>query len=273
MSVDNFIPELWAASLLEQWNAENVFANLVNREYEGQATKGNTVHITGVIAPTIHDYKANDRTTTPDTITTTQTDLLIDQEKNYDFLIDDIDNVQVAGDLGPFTQAAAEGLVGDSDLYIANKMVQDGQTLAYSNITTGDGAFDVFGDAQLALNKNKVPVMGRVAIINPKFNRLLVDADSKLTAVDTSGDPAGLREGTIGRILGFRTVLSLHLPESDSPQAVFYHPRAVAYVSQIEKPEARRWENGFYDRIMGLHVYGAKVVRPEGVQVFNELGS
>jgi hypothetical protein len=176
--------------------------------------------------------------------------------------------------LEPFVTAAAEALVIDSDSFISNLMVNNGTTLPWTaSPTTGDGAFDVFADAQKALNKNKVPIAGRCAAINAEMYRLLVDANSKLTAFDTSGDTVGLREGTIGNLLGFRTVLSLHLPDNSTPQGVFWHPRAVAFVSQIDKVEARRDQNSFSDRVMGLHVYGGKVVRPEGVVVFDQLGS
>ncbi|SDT85042.1 hypothetical protein SAMN04488548_11422, partial [Gordonia westfalica] len=67
--------------------------------------KGNTVHIPGVVAPAIKDYKANNRTTSADAITDTGVDLLIDQEKNFDFKVDDIDAAQSAGSLAPYTDA------------------------------------------------------------------------------------------------------------------------------------------------------------------------
>lgn len=59
----------------------------------------------------------------------------------------------------------------------------------------------------------------------------------------------------------------------DSPQAVFFHPSAAAYVSQIDTVEALRADNRIADRVRGLHVYGGKVVRPEGVLVWNEQGT
>ncbi|WP_244278051.1 hypothetical protein [Gordonia westfalica] len=83
----------------QAWDAEKVFAALLDRQYEGVATKGNTVHIPGVVAPAIKDYKANNRTTSADAITDTGVDLLIDQEKNFDFKVDDIDAAQSAGSL------------------------------------------------------------------------------------------------------------------------------------------------------------------------------
>src|SRR5690606_12088710 len=113
----------------------------------------------------------------------------------------------------------------------------------------------------------------RVVAVNAAFERLLLDADSKLTSVDKSGDNNGLRNATVGRVLDFRVVTTNALPEAESPQFVAFHPSAIAYVSQIDKVEALRAENKFADRVRMLHVYGGKVVRPEGIVVFNELGT
>lgn len=273
MAIANFIPELWEAQMLERWENEKVFAALLDRHYEGIATKGNTVHITGVTPPSIKDYKAAGRTTSADAISDTGVDLLIDQEKNFDFYVDDIDRVQAAGSLEDYTDAAADALVEDADQFIANLLVDEGAELPYVDLTTGDLAFNVFRDANKQLTKNKAPGAGRIAVVNPEFAALLLGADSKLTSVDTSGDNGGLRTATIGGLLRFRVVESNNLPESDQPQAVFFHPTAAAYVSQIDTVEALRADNRIADRVRGLHVYGGKVVRPTGVLVFNSQGS
>lgn len=273
MAITNFIPALWSAALLERWIAENVFAALVDRRYEGLATKGNTVHITGVVPPVVKDYKAAGRLTTADAITDTRVSLVIDQEKSIDFYVDDIDEAQAAGSLEDYTNAGADALVADSDQFIANKLVQDGNVLPYTSVTTGDGAFNVFRDAIVKMNQNNVPNAGRVAVVNAAFAGLLQGADSKLTEFQKAGDNDGLRNGTIGQLLNVRTVMSNNLPEVTSPQAVFFHPTAYAFVSQIDEIEGMRAENKFADRVRALHVYGGKVVRPEGVLVFNELGT
>src|SRR5699024_3096435 len=122
----------WSAMLLERWIATNVFSNLVNREYEGVASRGNTVHITGVTAPTVKDYKSNSRTTSADAISDTGVDLAIDQEKSIDFYVDDIDRVQAAGSLEPYTAAGAEALAADSDQFLAELLVLNGTSLTGS---------------------------------------------------------------------------------------------------------------------------------------------
>jgi len=273
MALSNFIPEVWEAMLLERWENEKVLAALLDRHYEGIASRGNTVHISGVVKPSVKNYKDNGRTTSADAITDTGVDLLIDQEKNFDFYVDDIDRVQAAGSVEDYTNAAADALIEDADQFIASMLVTDGNVLPYSSISTGDNAFDVFVLAHKQLNINKAPTAGRVAVVNPAMEYYLLKADSKLTAVDKSGENSGLRNATVGQILNFRTVRSNNLPEVDSPQAVFFHPSAAAYVSQIDTVEALRADNRIADRVRGLHVYGGKVVRPEGVLVWNEQGT
>ncbi|WP_066904357.1 phage capsid protein [Mycolicibacterium houstonense] len=276
MAADNFIPEIWSDYILERYIARNVFGALLDRKYEGDATKGNTVHIPGVVAPAVKDYKANSRTTTADAITDTGVDILIDQEKNFDFYVDDIDAAQANHDLLPlYTDAAGDSLATDADEFIADLLVANATGMPWSsNPTTGDAAFNIIKDARKLMQKANVPDDGmRVAVVNAEFEALLLGADSKLTSFDTSGDTAGLREATVGRLLGFRVVSSNNLPESDSPQAVFFHQRAAAFVSQIDKVEGLRANDKFADRVRGLHVYGGKVVKAPGVLVFNRAGS
>lgn len=271
MAIAHFIPELWAANLLMRWENEKVFASLVDRSYEGTATRGNTVHITGVVPPTVKDYKAASRTTTADAITDTGVDLLIDQEKSFDFYVDDIDKVQAAGQLTPYTDAAADALIEDADQFIADLLFSGGEALdreGKPHATTGNTAFDLIVKARKQLNINKAPTAGRVVVGNAAFESLLLGADSKLTAADTSGDNSGLRQASVGNLLGFRVITSNNLPENDDPVFVAFHPSAAAYVSQIDQVEALRADNKFADRVRGLHVYGGKVVRPEGVVVY-----
>lgn len=276
MAVTHFIPEIWSAYILERYVATNVFAALVDRKYEGEATKGNTVHIPGVVAPVVKDYKAAGRTTSADDVTDTGVDLLINQEKSIDFIVDDIDNTQANTNLLPlYTDAAGDSLATDADKFIANLLVTNATAMPWSsNPTTGDAAFNIIRDARKLMNKAAVPDDGvRVAVVNDEFESLLLGADSKLTTYNSSGDTQGLRNATVGGLLNFRVVRSSNLPDTNTPQAVFFHPRAAAFVSQIDEMEGMRAQNKFADRVRGLHVYGGKVIKAAGVLVFNPAGS
>ena len=274
MSVASFIPEIWNASLLTEFRAQARAAALTNRTYEGNARVGNTVVINSAVHIEIKDYAGANRTTSPDDVDTTDQSLLIDQEKSFDFLIDDIDRRQAAGSMDVYTESAGEGLALDADGYIlqtAHDAATGDNALdgGGSAPADGDEAFDVLRDLRKRLGKTHTPPSQRVAFVNSEFSHLLLGADSKLTAVDVSGDNQGLRQGTLGNLLGFRIVESENLPVTDAPQVVAFYVPAVAYVSQIMDTEAMRAEATIADRLRGLHVYGSRVIRPDQVVTWN----
>src|SRR5690606_24869147 len=283
MAITNFIPEIWSAAVLEALQAQAVIAPLVNRDYEGEVRRGNQVHITGVVTPNVNDYAGAGRVTTAEDLSDDGDTLLIDQEKAFDFHVDDIDRVQAAGSFEAWTTAAGRALANDADSFIAARMFLGGTPLTttvsdiFAAENPGEAAHTVIRDANRAMNKANIPDGERVALVNADLEAALLSADSKLTSFDTSGDTQGLRNATIGQYLGFRVVRSNLLPAVDAPAAGFFWRPSVAYVSQINQTEAMRSHTKFADRIRGLHVYGAKVINvdnyPLGVQVYAETGS
>lgn len=275
MAITNFIPQIWDAQMLENFHQQVIAAGLVNRQYEGDATSGNTVHITGLTDIAVTDYKAAGRTTSAGAVSDTRVDLLIDQEKAFDFFIDDIDRAQAAGSMEAYTRSAAYGLAADADKFILSNSVTNAGTS-----TTGDGAatpvalttpdqfFNVVRDLRKTLNKNLVPQGNRVLIVNAEFEAVMLAASSKLTNADVSGTTEGLRNASLGSLLGFNVYTSEHLPTTAKAQVLAFHQSSIAYVSQVEKTEAMRAQDKFADRLRGLHVYGGKVVRPAGVAVW-----
>lgn len=272
MAITNFIPEIWNAQMLRDFNAQAIAAALSNRQYEGDATKGNTVHITTAVDVAIKDYKAAGRTTSADPVSDAGQDLLIDQEKNFDFYIDDIDRAQAAGSMEAYTQSAAEGLVQDADKFLLNVAATQATTTTNSTTAaaTAADAWDVIRDLRKAMDKLHVPLANRVAVVNAEFASLLLGYDSKITKANESASTAGLRAGSIGPILGFDIYQSENLPVTDKQQVVGFYRPSLAFVSQIEETEALRAQDKFADRLRGLHVYGGKVIRPDAVAVWND---
>ena len=276
MAVTNFIPEIWSAKMLTSFRQRAILAGLANREYEGEARAGNTVHVTGVVDVAVKDYKAGaldngaggtiPRTTKADAITDTQVDILIDQEKNFDFYVDGIDRVQAAGKLTPYTDSAAAGLEEDADKFLANLLFLQGTAVTPgAPATNGATAWNVVRDLRKALNKALIPAGDRVFIANAEFTALLEENDAKLMAANTSGTTKGLQDAALPRMLGFDPFGTENLPTTNKPSIVAFHKSALAYVSQIEKTEAMRATDKFADRLRGLHVYGGKVLRPTAV--------
>jgi hypothetical protein len=267
----NFIPQLWESKLLIGFRQAAVWAALTNREYEGALTSGNQLNITGLTEIAVKDYKAAGRTTSADAISDTTQSLLINQEKNFDFKVDDIDRIQAAGSFGEYTASAAYGLANDADLFLANLAFSTATALTTTagtlgaNPTDATSAWNALRDVRKSLNKAKVPQGDRVVIFNAEFEALLDANDAKLMASQTAGTTDGLRNASLGRMLGFDTYTTENMQSTAKPQVIGLHKSALAFASQVQSVEGMRDVNSFADRVRGLHVYGAKTIRPTGI--------
>lgn len=268
MAIDNFIPQIWSAAVQQALQDTTVLAPVASAAFAGDGSSGNQVKVTGVIPPTITDYAAAGRTTTAEAMGDSGDSLLINQEKSFDFTVDDIDKVQAAGSFEAWTMAAGRSLGEDADAYIAARAIAGGtnDTVAIGGATSlntdNDGVktWNAIRDLRKQMNKAKVPQSQRFLALNAEAEARLLASAAKLTNVDTSGTPDGLRDATLGRLLGFTLLSSEQLTVTDYPQLVAFWQPALAYVSQVDKVEAMRSNEKFADRVRGLHVYGAKVL-------------
>ena len=278
MATSHFIPEVWAASIMENFHNQAVLTGMTNREYEGQLTTGSTIHIPGIVDVKVKDYKkgtvpdggggTKPRTTSPDTLSDTGLDLTVDQEKSFDFLVDDIDRAQSKYSFDAYTKSAATGLVEDAETFLTTLTATKGTAATgLTSPTDWATAYDVVLSLRGLLTDVKVPQSDRTLLVNAAFERFLLSDGSKLTAFDKSNTTDGLREATIGRLLGFDVVTTPWL-DNAKPTAIGLWKPALAYVSQIDKTEGMRSQESFADRVRGLHVYGGGILRPTAVQVF-----
>ena len=266
MAVTNFQPTIWSAAILERFNTANMLIPGLNRDYEGVLAAGNTVKITGFNTPTIVDYAAASRVITPAAMTDTTQSLVINQEKAFSIIKDDIDAVQSAGSLEPVVRDAGNALAEDAEATVIATLKSGGTSVATTAITTSAHAYASVLAIRQALVKANVPTSDRVLAVSPEFASLLLGEGSKLTSFDPVGDEP-IRNGVIGRFLGFVVVEHPQLTHtSNRPCAIGFHTKSVGYVGQIGKLEAGRMENKFADYVRGLNVFGTKVLRATAVQ-------
>jgi N4-gp56 family major capsid protein len=282
MAVDTFIPEVWSADLLVSLRENLVFGQpgIINRDYEGDiAQYGDTVHIGHLARPTISTYTKNSTTITPQTLTTTDDTLVIDQSKYFAFEVDDVDARQVRDGGQLLNRAANESAFGLSevtDLFLASLMTTTaGNVLTPAAITVATDAYKVVLSLKLKLDKAKVPTEGRFLVCSSEFYSLLLQ-DPRFIYANQYGSTDPIMNGEVGRIGGFSVMVSLNLPQGTagtlpavSNFVVAGHSIATTYAEQINKVEAYRPQNSFADAIKGLHLYGAKVVRPEALAVLD----
>jgi N4-gp56 family major capsid protein len=277
-AVDAFIPEVWNASLLTRLEQDLVLAapGAINRDYEGDiAQKGDTVHIGTLTDPTVSDYVKNVTVIDPQTLATTDQTLVIDQSKYFAFEVDDVDARQAAGDLlTKAAQRSAVKLQETADTYVGTIMTANaGKILTPAAITTSDQAFSILIRLKVALDRANVPQQGRWVAVSPEFYGLLL-LDPRFNDAARSGSTDALRNGIVGSALGFTVKVSTNLPVGTAATApavssfiIAGHPMATTFADQIAKTEAFRPQSSFSDAVKGLHLYGAKVVRPEALAV------
>ena len=130
------------------------------------------------------------------------------------------------------------------------------------------------------LDQQQVDTQGRWLVVDPVFVELLKDEDSRLLNGDFGG--SGLQNGLIlNNLHGFRVFVSSNLPKvgtgagtsgasaqsSNFGVVVAGHDSAVASAQQITKTESYRDPDSFADIVRGMHLYGRKILRPEGIVV------
>ncbi|MCZ4506917.1 P22 coat protein - protein 5 domain protein [Streptomyces sp. ActVer] len=279
MSINNFKPEIWSALLLDALRNSLVYAQpeLVNRNYEGEIrTQGQSVHITTIGDPTIQDYTPG-TTVTYEDIETAGTDLIIDQGKFFAFKIDDVDKAQaLTNPMTQMAQNAAYGLRDKADAYVAS--LYTGVASANTLGTTGapintftaptDAYSKVLVPLRTKLNRSNVPKEGRYVVGSPEFIGSMLN-DDRFVKVDASGTSEGLRNGLVGRAAGFDILESNNVPVPTGDVQVIQagYPGAITYAEQILETEALRLQTTIADAIRGLHVYGAKLLRPTGIAI------
>ena len=129
------------------------------------------------------------------------------------------------------------------------------------------------------LDQQQVDTSGRWVVLDPIMLEILRDEDSRLLQTDW-GESGGLRNGLVLKNFhGFRVYTSSNLPAvgtgagttGSANQNANYgvivagHDSAIATAEQINKTETYRDPDSFADIVRGMHLYGRKILRPEGI--------
>ena len=280
MAVTNFIPELWSAEVQLPFEKALVFGQptVANTKHEGQIKQmGDTVNVTTISDPTIKTYNKSSDIAIDD-VSDGNIKLVIDQGDYFAFRVNDVDRVQAAGDFqSPATQRAGFGLKDKVDKFIASQFAKTSanggpkSALGAQKVINGVGgntpgtgqltAYDVLVKLANALNKENTPTDGRYVVIDPDFLAAL-QHDPRFSRVDASGTSETLRNGIVGRALGFDVLTSNNVTGGLVCAGI---PGALSFANQLTEVEALREQGRFADIVRGLNVYGAKIFYPEGL--------
>lgn len=274
MAFDKFIPKVWSARLLEHLDNLHVYSSLLNRNYEGDIRAyGDTVHINQLGNITIRDYVGSD-IVGPEELDGTQQSLKIDQAKYFNFQIKDINNAQSNPKLMDSAMKRASYGINDTiDKYLAGLLAggcQAGNILydeSHAVTPTSANAYDYLVDLATVLSEHNVPMLGRWVVIPPWYHALLLK-DPRFVGNGTGYNKAVLQGGLVGEAAGFQIHLSNNVPVTSTGggyKVLAGTDMAGSFAEQLVELEAYRLEKNFSDAVKGLHVFGAKVLQPEGL--------
>lgn len=204
MAFSNFIPEIWSARLLEHMDKVHVYANLMNRDYEGDIKAyGDTVHINLLGDITIQNYTGVD-ISAPQELDSTLQSLEINQAKYFNFMVKDIDNAQSNPKLVDAAMSRASYNMNDViDQYLADLLLKGvaAANVLYTDSTavtpTAANAYDYLVDLGVRLSECNVPVYDRWVVVPPWYHGLLLKDERfgrqrhRLQSGDPPGRPGG----------------------------------------------------------------------------------
>lgn len=285
MSVLAFKPEIWSKVILAALQKNLVFGGpgIVNNDYEGEISgPGNVVHITQFGDPVITSYTPNS-TLTYQALNDAGLDLNIDQAFSFSFSVDDVDRRQAAGDMQSYLEERASYKLADTaDQYIAglytgvsasNQVGTAGGPVpvaVYSNTHPADFYQNVLLPLKVQLSQANIPMQGRYVVVPPWAEGLLEQTQAFIAITDMQGQPSQVfQNGMIGRAAGFDIYVSNNAVNYSGSNWIIQagHPMSITYAEQIVQTEALRLQSTFADGVRGLHVFGAKLVRPDAIAV------
>lgn len=271
MALDNFIPEIWSTQLLTNLHNDLVFGRVFNTDYQGEiAQAGDTVRIHSVGPVSVSNYTKNNDHGAPEALDDSEVVLNITESKMFNFQVDDVDRVQQSPKMmSAAMREAAFGLANVADSFLATTLdagTPGGNTLAdvTANTSSTWGAlYEAFVDLGVVLDENNCPVDGRYAVLSPRVYGVLLK-DPRFVSFGTNENRGTISNRAVGTINQFEILVSNKVPVGNggNPQVLAGHTWAATYAQQISQVKAYQPEKRFADAVKGLHLYGAKIVRP-----------
>lgn len=284
----NFIPEIWASKLIENFYDATVLSAISNTDYEGEIKQhGDKVNIRTTPELTIRSYEKGmklmvERPDKPKVV------LNIDQGEYFAAIEDDVDKTQSDINLMQnWSRDASEKMKIKIDSNVLTGMLPDissqnmGATAGRisGNINLGaagaalqvtkTNVLDYIVDAGLVLDEANAPESNRFMVVPAWMAALIKKSDLKDASLTGDGTSV-LRNGRIGMIDRFTLYVSHNLNRvTDGGNQCFSviagHKMGLTFASQMTEMETLRSESTFGSIIRGLQVYGFKVVKPEAL--------
>ena len=290
-----FLPKIYSKKVLNFFRKSSVVEAITNTDYAGEISAfGDSVRIIKEPVISVSDYtRGSDTTATK--LTDQEITLVVDSAKAFKFIVDDIEtNMSHVNFKEVASSSAAYALRDSYDAAVIATMFSGVSSSSPDHVLGADNATDLaagtfdgtgnldigFGSsehdpidvlARMArlLDEQDVPEEGRWFVAGPDFYEVLGQASSKLLSVDFNAGQGSIRNGLVssGKLRGFDMYKSNNIAATSnaSGKVLAGHISSTATANTILSTEVIRDPSSFGDIVRGLHVYGAKVLRPEAL--------
>lgn len=263
----NFKPTFWSNYCETELKKDLVLATWCDHKFEGEVKGGARLKIVGANKPTVQKYVPGQDLNIEKLGDNAQY-LDIDQFEAFAFEVDDVDRAQSKeGYLETEFDEAKTALAESADAYVGSlaKGALNNMKSASIDISAEASPLTSVDDILVKLYKNDVSTKTELAAdLNPEHLTLI---RSKLANLFTD-NVEYIKRGAVGKYNNCFLRMSNNLfNDGTDDYEMIRTKKAIAFANAIEKVEKCRPSARFSDVIKGLHVYGAKLVRPKELGV------
>ena len=290
-----FLPSVYSKKVMNFFRKASVVEAITNTDYAGEISSfGDSVKIIKEPVISVSDYTRNSDTTET-RLTDQEISLVVDSAKAFKFIVDDIEtNMSHVNFKEIASSSAAYALKDSYDAAVLATMFAGCSASSPNHILGADnatdlaaGTFDGTGNLDIGfgssehdpldlmgrmarlLDEQNVPEEGRWFVASPDFYEVLGQSSSKLLSVDYNGGQGSIRNGLVssGKLRGFQMYKSNNIAATSNAagKCLAGHMSSTATANHIAKMEVVRDQDSFADVVRGLHVFGRKVLRSEGL--------
>ena len=259
----NFKPMFWSQYCQTELKKDLVLANWCDYQFEGEVKLGARLKIVGAVRPTIQKYVPG-KDLTIESLGDNSQYLDITESDAFAFEVDDVDRAQsVKGYLETQFDEAKTALAESADAFVGKQAKNANKNMMSESLSLSalDSFLKPINDAHVKLYSNNVSQKTELAAdLNPAH---IVGLRTELAELFTD-NVEYVKRGAVGKYANTYLRMSNNLfNDGTDDYEMVRTKKAIAFAGQINKVETARKEKGFADIIKGLHVYGAKVVRPK----------
>ena len=282
----NFSPIIFSQKVQKFFRTASVVEAITNTDYAGEIENfGDTVNIIKEPTITVSAYSRGAVVDTQD-IVDDQIQLVVDQANSFAFKVDDIEERHSHVNFEAIaTSSGAYSLKNAYDQNVIAAMVAGVSSSSPDHLLGADSGsgqdqdvgfasgeidpVDTISKHNRLLNAADVPEENRWFLAGPEFVEQLGQANSKLMS-DTTGDAKPLRNGKVidGKIMNMDVYMTNNFAASSTSnffKVLGGHMSSTATANHIAKIEVIRHAESFSDVVRGLHVFGRKVLRDNGL--------